>query len=77
MAADLSRAGECTGARTCGHRQEGWCRRNPSWKEKETPGAASVGIAVALPAFVPAKRSLKQHGVPGSQSARRLEEVEE
>jgi hypothetical protein len=77
MVVGLSRAGVCTGARTCGHRQEGWCRRIRSWKEKGTPGAASVGIAGAQPAFVLVKRSSRQHGVPETRSVRKLAGFEE
>jgi hypothetical protein len=67
MAAGLSTAGVCTDARTYDPLQVGWCTRSPSWTEKETPGAASAGVAAALPAFVPVKLSWRRHDAPGTR----------
>ena len=63
MEVDLSRAGECTDARTYDPRV-GWCTRNPKKPEKETPGAARSGVAAAPRASAQAKLSWRQHDAP-------------
>jgi hypothetical protein len=67
MVVGLSRAGVCTDARTYDPLQVGWCTKIPSWTERETPGAASAGVAAALQVSVPAKLSWRQHGAPGTR----------
>jgi hypothetical protein len=63
MEVDLSRAGECTDARTYDPRV-GWCTRNPKKPEKETPGAARSEVAAAPRASAQAKLSWRQHDAP-------------